>query len=135
LGRFTPPEDIAIAREVDLLVDPVDRSLANEAKSSHRVLLALATGTPIIAGAVGIRTHLLPPTLHATCLYDPDNASALAPVLARGLEPHTKHQFRAQTRDLVDQWTWPVLGEQFVRLLESLRVNSKPNSHNQQHKR
>lgn len=120
LGRFAPPEDFALAHEANLLVDPVDRSLANEAKSSHRVLLALATGTPVVAGDVGVRPLFLPATLHKACLYDPDNPKALGAALAHGLHPTFRAQFRARTHGRIDQWTWPALGKQFVSLLESL---------------
>lgn len=120
LGRFTPPEDIALAREADLLVDPVDNSVTAEAKSSHRMMLALATGTPIVAGNVGIRTFLLPEALHADALYDPDDPGALASSLARGLDQNYRTRFREQTAGLIDQWTWETLGKKFVSLLESL---------------
>lgn len=120
LGRFRPPEDLALAAEADLLVDPVDRSPANEAKSSHRTMLALATGTPIVTGNVGIRPFLLPTSLHARCLYNPDTPSELPTALARALDPGFRAQFQKETAGLVNQWTWPTLGKQFVTLLESL---------------
>ncbi|TSC72444.1 MAG: hypothetical protein G01um101438_528 [Parcubacteria group bacterium Gr01-1014_38] len=120
LGRFTPPSDFALAHDADLLVDPVDRSLTNQAKSSHRVLLALATGTPIVAGAVGIRPLMLPPALHVTCLYDPDDPDALRAALARGLHESVRDHFRLYTADRIHPWTWPVLGPRFVHLLQSV---------------
>lgn len=121
LGRFTPPWDFALAKEATLLVDPVDRSLTNEAKSSHRVLLALATGTPVVAGAVGIRPLFLPSALHTVCLYNPDTPGELRAALLRGLNAGLREQFREQSRDLIQQWTWDVLGKQFVQILESLK--------------
>lgn len=120
LGRFTPPEDIALARDADLLVDPIDRSRTAEAKSSHRLMLALATGTPMITGAVGIRRILVPQALHALCLYDPARRGDLTAALARGLEPATKDAFRRHTVGLFDQWGWDTLGKRFTELLESL---------------
>lgn len=120
LGRFTPPEDIALAREADLLVDPVDHSPANIAKSSHRILVALAAGTPVIAGNVGIRPMLLPPALHRLCLYDPDTPTALHDAIVRGLTGNLRLQFQQQTIGLIDQWTWPILRRTFVQILESI---------------
>lgn len=120
LGHFTPPADLALAREVDLLIDPVDRTPTNEAKSSHRVLLALATGTPVIAGDIGMRRFLLPAALHADCLYDPRQDGALTAALARGLDPSFRERFQRQTKGRIDQWTWDTLGPRFVSLLTSL---------------
>lgn len=119
LGRFTPPEDLALAREVTLLVDPVDASPPNEAKSSHRVLLALATGTPIVAGRVGIRKLLLPPTSHPWCLYDPARPGDLAEKLAAALHPSCRARFETETAGCIKSWTWSTLGKQFVTLVES----------------
>lgn len=120
LGRFEPPEDIALAREADLLADPVDATPTNEAKSSHRVLLALATGTPVVAGGVGIRALLLPPALREACLYHPSAPGALTAALRRGLDPALRREFREQTAGRIDQWTWETLGKRFVSLLEFL---------------
>lgn len=125
LGRFAPPEDIALAKQADLLVDPVDGSVTAEAKSSHRVMLALATGTPIIAGNVGIRPFLLPRSLHQDALYDPGDPRALAKGLERGLNPEYRVRFQEQTAGLIDQWTSEAIGRRFVSLLESLAPRAR----------
>lgn len=117
-GSFSPPEDVALAREVNLLVDPVDASVVNAAKSSHRVMLALATGTPVIAGNVGIRPTLLPPSLHAVCLYTPEKPGDLTRALRRGLDPGFRALFERETKHLAHQWTWQELGKRFVRIVE-----------------
>lgn len=126
LGRFVPPEDIALAREADVLVDPVDESLTNAAKSSHRVMLALATGTPVVAGNVGIRPFLLPQSVHTVCLYAPDTPDAFRRALARALTEDGNPVFRQHTAGLIEQWTWPVLGRKFVHILESLVPGTTP---------
>ncbi len=120
LGRFTPPLDLALAREADLLVDPVDRTPSNEAKSSHRTMLALATGTPIVAGDVGIRRTLLPPALHEPCLYNPADPGALPAALARGLADDFAPYFRAASEGRITRCTWNALGAQFCSLLDDL---------------
>lgn len=118
LGAFTPPEDIALAREADLLVDPVDTRMVNEAKSSHRMMLALVTGTPIVAGNVGIRPHLLPPDLHADCLYDPSSLTDFVRALTRALTPEFREEFRRGVSEGSDRWLWSTMGPAFVRLVE-----------------
>ncbi len=122
LGRFTPPEDTALARDVDLLVDPVDATPTNEAKSSHRTMLGLMIGTPIVTGNVGIRPSLVPPALHGECLYNPASEETLDRALIRGLEPAFRENFRKHAAGLSEQWTWKVLGTSFVRIVESLRA-------------
>lgn len=125
LGHFTPPFDLALARDADLLVDPVDRTRTSEAKSSHRIMLALATGTPVVAGNVGIRRVLLPRDLHADCLYDPSEDGALAQELAHGLDPTFRTRFREKTTGLINRWTWDTLGATFVTLLSSLPARAR----------
>jgi glycosyltransferase involved in cell wall biosynthesis len=120
LGHFTPPEDVARAYGADLLVDPVDRSATAEAKSSHRLMLALATGTPIVMGNVGIRPVLLPQALHARCLYDPAQSKGLVEALERGLHSSTRVKFQQATRGVLKMWDWNTLGKRFTALLESL---------------
>lgn len=119
-GRFSPPEDFALAAEADVLVDPVDRAPVTEAKSSHRALLGLATGTPVVTGNVGIRRLLLPTALHAEFLYDPRYAGNLKNALQRALAPGARDRFRAATEGSSTQWTWDHVGPQFVALVESL---------------
>ncbi len=122
LGRFSPPEDFALAQEADLLVDPVDASRTNRAKSSHRVMLALATGKPIVAGNVGLRPFLLPPSVHGDCLYDPTDSASFTAALRRGLAPECAERFRRETEGRISQWTWETLGTRFVQLIESLKT-------------
>lgn len=117
-GPFTPPQDIAMAREADLLIDPVDASPVSAAKSSSRMMLALATGTSIVAGNIGIRPTLLPRSLHAMHLYDPRSLSDFVSTMRTALQPEQRARFAEDTALERDRWTWDRLGPQFVTAVE-----------------
>lgn len=121
LGRYVAGAASGLARQATLLVDPVDSTKTSEAKSSSRVLLALRTGVPIIAGNVGIRRMLLPSSVHAWALYSPDNPERFRASVNHGLTSEARNEFERAARGTWEQWSWKQLGGQFVTLLEEIR--------------
>lgn len=119
-GRFDNANSEDFARQADLLIDPVDNSLANQAKSSSRTMLALKSGTPIVTGNVGIRKILLPETIHAWTLFDPTKPETLVECIKYNLTNNAKQQFMQATDGLWKQWTWEVIGAKFSSLIEGL---------------
>lgn len=120
LGRYAAGAAAGLARQASLLVDPVDSTKTSEAKSSSRVLLALRTGVPVIAGDVGIRRMLLPSSVHVWTLYSPDNPDQFRASIHHGLTPEARNEFERAARGTWEQWSWKHLGEQFVRLCEEI---------------
>jgi glycosyltransferase involved in cell wall biosynthesis len=119
-GRFAPEEAESLARQATLLVDPVDRSPASQAKSSSRTLLALLTGVPIVAGDVGIRKLFLPPAVQSWALYPPEHPEQFLQALLYGLTPEARHHFQKETAGLWKQWSWERLGHQFLSAVEEV---------------
>ena len=117
-GRFDSGSSENFARQATLLIDPIDDSVGNQAKSSSRAMLALKTGTPIISGNVGIRKFLLPDTIHNWALYDTNKPTALVEAVKYGLSEDAHTVFARETQGLWQQWTWEVIGAKFNSLIE-----------------
>lgn len=77
-GRFALEDIEALMQDCAVLIDPIDASIANRAKSSFRAALALAYGLPIVTSNIGIRTAMIPATLHARFFAKPGDAAAYA---------------------------------------------------------
>ncbi|MDO8512163.1 MAG: glycosyltransferase [bacterium] len=119
-GRFQSNNSEDFARQANLLIDPIDNSIANQAKSSSRTMLALKSGTPIITGDVGIRKLLLPESIHSWTLYDPNQPETLIKCIKYGLTDEAKRKFTQATDGLWKQWTRDTIGAKFSSLIEGL---------------
>lgn len=120
-GRFDSENSEDFARQANLLIDPIDKSIANQAKSSSRTMLSLKSGTPIITANVGIRKILLPTSIHHWALYEPDSQETLVKCIKYGLTDEAKNIFTESTKNLWQQWTWEVIGAKFSSLLEGIK--------------
>ncbi|HSX24399.1 MAG TPA: glycosyltransferase [Candidatus Andersenbacteria bacterium] len=63
-GRFTDSDISEIISQSTIIIDPIDDSIVNRAKSSFRTMLACAAGMPIITSNIGIRPFIIPKELH-----------------------------------------------------------------------
>jgi glycosyltransferase involved in cell wall biosynthesis len=89
-GRFNDQDLISLLRNTAIIIDPVDSSIANRAKSSFRVALAISVGLPVITSNVGIRPWLIPPSLHSRFFAAPNHDSyalQVAALFSRPLSP------------------------------------------------
>lgn len=77
-GRFSMEHVGSFISECSILIDPIDSSIANRAKSSFRVALALLYGIPIVTSNIGIRTDMIPAALHATFFATPGDGISYA---------------------------------------------------------
>lgn len=64
-GRFSDSDIPEIISRTGILVDPIDDSIVNRAKSSFRAMLACVSGLPIVTSNIGIRPIIIPEILHA----------------------------------------------------------------------
>lgn len=119
-GRFSSDASDSLAEQADLLVDPADRGLASEAKSSSRAVLAIKNGTPIVAANAGIRRVIIPHKLHYWALYEPDDLKTLLRGIRTGLKENAKADFRDASKDSLNKWTWEQIGAKFCDLVEEL---------------
>ncbi len=77
-GRFSMDDIKALVRDCAVLLDPIDTSIANRAKSSFRAALALVYGMPIVTSNIGIRTEMIPSELHEKFFATPGSAAGYA---------------------------------------------------------
>lgn len=64
MGRFVPRDVAGIVQRSSVLIDPIDSSIANRAKSSFRTALGASCGIPMVTSNIGIRPLFIPPSLH-----------------------------------------------------------------------
>jgi glycosyltransferase involved in cell wall biosynthesis len=112
-GRFSPTTIQDIATRASMLIDPIDSSIANRAKSSFRVALALSMGMPIVTSNVGIRTQLIPDQFHESWFAAPGDAQSyaekIAAILTHPLSEHEKHLLQQKSK----QYEWDALAKMY----------------------
>lgn len=119
-GRFDNAHSQNFAQQSDVLIDPVDNSIANLAKSSSRTLLSIKTGVPIVTARTGIRKVFLPKELKNDFFYDPEKPETIANATAFALTPSAKEEFKNKTNNAWQKWTWDAIGANFSAYIESL---------------
>jgi glycosyltransferase involved in cell wall biosynthesis len=121
-GRFTLSNESEVGRLVNraaIIIDPVDGSITNRAKSSFRTALAAATGTPVVTSDIGIRPYLIPLALHPRCFAAPADAEDYARKVIGLLEqPLTPPEREALVRH-ARQYRWDNLAQQFTKAILS----------------
>lgn len=116
-GRFTLSEVEGLITTETIILDPIDDSIANRAKSSFRVMLAGLLGHPVVTSNIGIRPELLPEQLHSHFFAEPgDSASYAEKILDLVAQPLTLEQ-KNQLRNHAQQFTWEKLTHRFEQLI------------------
>ena len=117
-GRFTGPAQIAdILQQTTIIIDPVDTSIANRAKSSFRTTLAAAHSLPVVTSDIGIRPYLLPLSFHDRFFAKPANPKAYAEKIISLLQKPLTGAERSILSDHVKQYTWQTLASNYNKLL------------------
>lgn len=118
LGRFDNEMSQNLASQANLIIDPIDDSQANKAKSSSRALLGLITKTPVVSGNIGIRKNILPYKTHDWTLYNTRDINSMTESIKYSLTKTANEQFTKEAGDAWKQWTWEQIGAKFTDLLE-----------------
>ncbi len=116
-GRFNDRDLINVLSRAPVLIDPIDSSITNRAKSSFRTLLAAATGRPLVTSNVGVRPLLVPAAFHALFFArpgDPQDYAQKIVALLKGPWP-AEHVSELQTH--FDQYRWANLSKPYEKLL------------------
>lgn len=117
VGRFTNQDVAGLVVDASLIIDPIDASITQRAKSSFRTLVAAAAGRPVVTSNVGIRPQLLPPDLHdrffANAADPTDYAAKISHLLTHPLTvtEQTTLQKHAVT------FSWTELARQYITVL------------------
>ncbi len=117
-GRFYHQDVAELLVDTNVLLDPIDVSITNRAKSSYRVMLALAYGLPVVTSNVGIRSILLPASFHARSFAKPAHAADYAQKIIAYLKNPLSLEEQAQLRLKSHEYSWPVLARQYEEYLK-----------------
>jgi glycosyltransferase involved in cell wall biosynthesis len=120
LGRFDNEMSQNLAAQANILIDPIDDSRANEAKSSSRALLGIVTRIPVVSGNIGIRKNIIPYKTQNWTLYNTQNINSMTDSIKYSLTKTAQEQFAKEAEEAWKQWTWEKIGAKFTSLLESL---------------
>ena len=116
-GRFNMNQVSDILNRTDVLIDPIDASITNRAKSSFRAALAIASGTPIVTSNIGIRTQLIPASLHNLFFATPANVASYAEKIVQLLQtPLTSVQQQEMVRQ-AQVYTWEELAKAYTKYI------------------
>lgn len=116
-GRFTSNQVAELVASRPIILDPVDASITNRAKSSFRVALAAAAGVPVVTSDIGIRPHWLPADLHERFFAKPaDSADYARKIVSLWQRPITEAE-RQRMREYARQFSWGQLAGQYEKLL------------------
>jgi glycosyltransferase involved in cell wall biosynthesis len=102
LGRFSPHKAASLLKDTAILIDPIDNSLTQRAKSSYRVALAGSHGVAAVSSNIGIRPLLLPLHLHerffATANDPASYAEKIISLIRRPLTPEDQTCMREHAK-------------------------------------
>lgn len=117
VGRYSAADVSSILTKASVLIDPVDSSITNRAKSSSRVALGVTHGYPVVTSNIGIRSWLVPSSLHEMFFAvpaDPDDyAKKVIGLLKR---PLTVDEINTM-KSYAERYSWDTLADSFVTIL------------------
>jgi glycosyltransferase involved in cell wall biosynthesis len=118
IGRFTIQDICRLLHDRLILIDPVDGSITQRAKSSFRTALAAAAGLPVVSSDIGIRPFMLPPSLHHRFFARPGDAEDYAQKIISLIESPISEQDQNQLRRHSQRHTWENLSRRYIKLLQ-----------------
>ncbi|MEX2055170.1 MAG: glycosyltransferase family 4 protein [Candidatus Andersenbacteria bacterium] len=119
-GRFKLQELPQLIHENYIVIDPIDDSIAQRAKSSFRVAVAAAYGQPVVTSNIGIRPAWLPQSLHERFFAKPADAADYARHIVDILRQPLHAAERERMQQHATQYRWEQLGRSYQQLLATL---------------
>ncbi len=116
-GRFSSEDIPSLVSVSGVLIDPVDGSIANRAKSSFRVALGTALGMPVVTSNIGIRTMLIPSSLQEKLFATPGDSASYANRIIDIMKNSVSSDERKQLKEHAKQFTWNILAAKYIELL------------------
>ncbi|MBI3255435.1 MAG: glycosyltransferase [Candidatus Andersenbacteria bacterium] len=112
-GRFDEKSLGAILTSQTILVDPIDSTIVARAKSSFRCMLATTYGLPVVTSNVGIRTQLLPTSLHGRLFAEPGSPASYAEKISLLLITPLSESGRIAMKDTAREYSWGKLASKY----------------------
>lgn len=100
----------------DVLIDPVDGSIVNRAKSTFRVMLALQMGLPIVTSNIGIRGQLIPRVFHERFFATAGNSGDYAAKIVSLVQTPLTTNEQAVLKNEAASYVWEKLAQTFNSL-------------------
>ncbi|MDP3997146.1 MAG: glycosyltransferase [bacterium] len=119
LGRFNPSLLSDALNRTSIIIDPIDNSITQRAKSSYRVALAIACGRAVVTANVGIRAYLIPPSLHSRFFA---SSASPAPYATKIIELINRPLSAAEIdtmRNYAKMYTWSKLASRYLKYIKS----------------
>lgn len=118
-GRFSAGDATRLLAGTAVLLDPIDSSITNRAKSSYRLMLALWYGLPIVTSNVGIRSIVLPADFHGRSFARPGDAFDYAQKIIDCLKTPLSKAEQAQLLSRAQEYSWTRLAAEYEKLLQA----------------
>jgi glycosyltransferase involved in cell wall biosynthesis len=116
-GKFTTQDIPALLHHKAILLDPIDDSFTQRAKSSFRVTLASYLGLPVVTSNIGIRPLLLPAQLHNRFFAKPGDAVSYAHRVQELIDHPLTSAEKAQLQKHGQNFTWEKLAQQYLNII------------------
>ncbi len=116
-GAFTPNNLSDILTRTTIIIDPINNSVTERAKSSFRSVLAIVTGKPLVTSNIGIRADIVPPSFHDRFFAEPNNVHAYAKVINHLI---TNPLSTSESSTLIaygQKYTWPILANSYNSII------------------
>lgn len=119
-GRFDVEKALDYLTQNTVIIDPIDDSIANRAKSSYRVALAVATGLPIVTSNIGVRDLLIPRELHNRSFATPNSVKDYAKQCITNLKNPLSLEEQEHLQHHAKQFTWDELADKYQAIIEGV---------------
>lgn len=116
-GRFSAEQIPGLIASCSVLIDPVDASITQRAKSSSRAAFALAYGKVLITSNVGVRGKLLPLDWQQAWFAEPGKAASYAVATVAALHSPLTPEQQNELQQQAAQYTWENLAHQYEVVL------------------
>lgn len=117
VGRFSLTEAPEFVAQARIMLDPIDASITQRAKSSFRTLVAAAAGRPVVTSNVGIRPQLLPSELHDRFFAEPANPQDYATKIIELLQNPLTENEQTSLKKHAAQFSWTELSKHYTKAL------------------
>lgn len=116
-GRFSYQKVLSLITNARIIVDPIDSSITQRAKSSFRTLVAAAAGRPVVTSNVGIHPQLLPSELQDRFFAEPANATDYARKIIAVLQNPLTETEQNTLKKHATHYSWTELAKQYITVL------------------
>lgn len=116
-GRFSIEDIPSLVGMAGILIDPVDGSIANRAKSSFRVALGTAVGMAVVTSNIGIRTMLIPTSFQEKFFAIPGDSASYASKILDIMNNPISVENKKQLQEHAAQFSWNLLAKKYLTLI------------------